>query len=560
MLNNAEPRVISNGFELFVANHCVIPVEETFFEMNSNNAWSINNPPAPEGWEQNFENFRDYKNFPLFQNTSGDFCQDTTPLSTDQESEPQRTPTHAVIRPRQEPNKGHSFSIPLHPAPSMAQDYGSSPTLGIDYSHMGMDQGRRSFAAFQNCRSSTPSSMVQVSSSTNTPAIHYFSSDSTSPNATYSDLSTSTTSLANTYESIESRSAVTHDGLVTGWWSDRGVNHMNRINNHTSGISGLGFYEIPSISDGRPRAQEEQRESMTENWNHTYLPASNWPPGPFIPSTVRPKALNLSASFASTVSATTTESSQISTYSSESTAVASSPEYTPSPPPTKEQSAVDQACQTRPRQMLPSSRPIKNSNAGIPGQSNDRVDPDNHLEPQMVTNRPAKHRHPRASTPIISAVTNTRSHTIIKDPIVATTPKNDVLKGVSPPTIGDAKLRGRSEQNEFLVRSRRAGMSYKTIRSCGKFTAAESTLRGRFRTLTKDKKDRVRKPEWTENDLRLLSKAVKEIGRSMGDGSEPQGEWKKVAEYIADNGGSYRFGYATCRKRWVALKDVDKRT
>ena len=26
--------------------------------------------------------------------------------------------------------------------------------------------------------------------------------------------------------------------------------------------------------------------------------------------------------------------------------------------------------------------------------------------------------------------------------------------------------------------------------------------------------------------------------------------WKKVAEYIAKNGGSYHFGNATCRKKW----------
>lgn len=398
----------------------------------------------------------------------------------------------------------------------MVQDYGSSPTLGTDYSHMSMDQGRRSFAAFQNCRSSTPSSMVQVSSPATSTAIHYFNSDSTSPNATYSDLSTSTASLANTYESIESRSAVAHEGLVSGWWSDRGVNHMDRINNHTGGISGLGFYEIPSFSDGLPRAQDDQGESTADNWNHTYLPASNWPPSPFIPSTVRPKALNLSASFASTISIATTESSQISTYSSKSTAVASSPEYTPSPSPTKGQSVVDQARQTRARQMLPNSRPTRNSNAAILGQSNDRIDPENHLEPQLVTNRPAKHRRGRAGTPIISAVANTHSRTTIKGPVVATTPNNDVLRGVPPSTIGDAKLRGRSEQNEFLVRSRRAGMSYKTIRSSGKFTAAESTLRGRFRTLTKDKKDRVRKPEWTENDVCKLSDFAKMVRLMYG--------------------------------------------
>lgn len=29
--------------------------------------------------------------------------------------------------------------------------------------------------------------------------------------------------------------------------------------------------------------------------------------------------------------------------------------------------------------------------------------------------------------------------------------------------------------------------------------------------------------------------------------------WKKVAEYIVNNGGSYHFGNSTCRKRWDEL-------
>lgn len=57
-------------------------------------------------------------------------------------------------------------------------------------------------------------------------------------------------------------------------------------------------------------------------------------------------------------------------------------------------------------------------------------------------------------------------------------------------------------KDEFLVRSKLAGMSYKDIRQRGGFTEAESTLRGRFRTLTKDKEERVRRPAWTDNDVR----------------------------------------------------------
>lgn len=61
----------------------------------------------------------------------------------------------------------------------------------------------------------------------------------------------------------------------------------------------------------------------------------------------------------------------------------------------------------------------------------------------------------------------------------------------------------RSAQNALLIECRRKGMSYREIKRIGGFTEAESTLRGRHRMLTKDKENRVRKPEWTENDVSL---------------------------------------------------------
>ena len=55
--------------------------------------------------------------------------------------------------------------------------------------------------------------------------------------------------------------------------------------------------------------------------------------------------------------------------------------------------------------------------------------------------------------------------------------------------------------DDFLVRCKRRGMSYKEIKTKGGFMEAESTLRGRFRTLTKPKEERVRKPAWQESDV-----------------------------------------------------------
>lgn len=64
-----------------------------------------------------------------------------------------------------------------------------------------------------------------------------------------------------------------------------------------------------------------------------------------------------------------------------------------------------------------------------------------------------------------------------------------------------AQAAERSRQDEFLIRSRRAGMTYRDIRREGNFKEAESTLRGRYRTLTKPKEERRRRPEWTGKDV-----------------------------------------------------------
>lgn len=88
---------------------------------------------------------------------------------------------------------------------------------------------------------------------------------------------------------------------------------------------------------------------------------------------------------------------------------------------------------------------------------------------------------------------------------------DDVSRGVDGSSThgrGGVKIAdgSRSAKDDFLVRSKLAGMTYREIRRKGNFTEAESTLRGRFRTLTKDKEARVRKPEWQENDVSSLAR------------------------------------------------------
>ncbi|KAH6693475.1 hypothetical protein F5X68DRAFT_273096 [Plectosphaerella plurivora] len=111
----------------------------------------------------------------------------------------------------------------------------------------------------------------------------------------------------------------------------------------------------------------------------------------------------------------------------------------------------------------------------------------------------------------------------------------------------------RSAKDDFLLASKQKGMTYKEIRAAGGFTEAESTLRGRFRTLTKSKEERVRKPEWSDKDIQLLQKAVRAFGRVSETDAVVKVPWKQVAEYIHTRGGSYLFGNATCRKKWDEL-------
>ncbi|KAJ6000020.1 hypothetical protein N7481_000429 [Penicillium waksmanii] len=148
--------------------------------------------------------------------------------------------------------------------------------------------------------------------------------------------------------------------------------------------------------------------------------------------------------------------------------------------------------------------------------------------------------------------------------------------------------------NAFLVECKRKGLSYKEIKRIGGFKEAESTLRGRYRTLTKSKDQRVRKPKWSDADIQLLCEGVdlyteKSVRPYLAANAaiaamntspsaittpasvsvpaqyqqmqaqayqSPKIPWKKVSEHISANGGSYQFGNATCKKKWYEIHDL----
>ncbi|KAL4902592.1 hypothetical protein BDW74DRAFT_169475 [Aspergillus multicolor] len=108
-------------------------------------------------------------------------------------------------------------------------------------------------------------------------------------------------------------------------------------------------------------------------------------------------------------------------------------------------------------------------------------------------------------------------------------------------------------RNALLIEYKHRGLSYKDIKRLGGFKEAESTLR----------EQRVRKPQWHENDVRLLCEAVNvysDDGRISPYSRRPippaKIPWKKVAQYIWNHGGSYHFGNSTCKKKWCEVQGL----
>ncbi|XP_014551635.1 hypothetical protein COCVIDRAFT_42072 [Bipolaris victoriae FI3] len=129
-----------------------------------------------------------------------------------------------------------------------------------------------------------------------------------------------------------------------------------------------------------------------------------------------------------------------------------------------------------------------------------------------------------------------------------------------------ANTQGQRERNDrVLIEGKKRGETYKEIKKklIGE-DPAESTLRGRYRSLTKDRRDRVRKPVWTKFDTELLNETVRqELKRIESNLQNPSAlsieqklmkvSWKKVADFIEENGGSYHFGNSTCKRKWLEL-------
>lgn len=96
----------------------------------------------------------------------------------------------------------------------------------------------------------------------------------------------------------------------------------------------------------------------------------------------------------------------------------------------------------------------------------------------------------------------------------STPPRDDENQSVQDSNFGDDDSTTpdhdcydaqRRREDRMLLQLRARGMNYRDIKRVMNTNVAESTLRGRWRSLTKVKKDRVRKPVWKPKDVSIGS-------------------------------------------------------
>ncbi|KAL6363941.1 hypothetical protein LRP88_03372 [Fusarium phalaenopsidis] len=61
----------------------------------------------------------------------------------------------------------------------------------------------------------------------------------------------------------------------------------------------------------------------------------------------------------------------------------------------------------------------------------------------------------------------------------------------------------RASRDQYLIDRRADGFTYREIKEAGGYAEAEPILRGRWRTLTKEPEQRLRKPVWKQHDLEM---------------------------------------------------------
>lgn len=346
---------------------------------------------------------------------------------------------------------------------------------------------------FASALSLAPQSSYQV----DVPMLTDFNADRTSPSTAYSSYPSTTATVDPV--SLMSADLPSHQNVLMkgGWWPENSRNNQGQYQN---------TYIMAFSHDGLAKPQKQQNQQYSDLWNSGSGSSNGWLAQTTAPITICPKALTLNVPSASLSSSGSSQGPMLSL--SDSSSASSSREDTPDSgletlSVIELPVLVSQHRQTLP-DSLPRSRvvPLLPSNDFASGKTTQKrylkSKPDNHSR-----------QKPNLSYHSQSLVTPSASHKFDTLPAKSWAPKRIEPKPTSGVSWTDSSqispttqaLHHRDAKDDFLVRSKLAGMSYKDIRRQGQFVEAESTLRGRFRTLTKHKAARVRKPEWTDNDV-----------------------------------------------------------
>jgi hypothetical protein len=411
-----------------------------------------------------------------------------------------------------------------------------SPMLGHDYAQLSLGRGRGSFAEFSNARhvfkdfkyqpstESASSSFTTTTPSNNSTCSysdegsnfdHPSGISSTSPDTVYSCYSPETESVSLHVPRSSSTRNVKQMEARARWWP--GSTKSARIENQTTYDLDLNM-----SFNGLPRYQAEPQPAQYSGpWSMTLAtPVNKWTSQVIEPKTISPKALTLNASSGSLASFGSTQVSVMGlSVSSTATSIADGAGdlLTHENLVVVEPQKPIQQSVRRLRQIVPSDGP--SFRRVVPVPTND-FPPSRNLRKRSVKAIEPENHVRRSSPPSkLAPTTKSRAHRPKGESSKSSAPKTQrrdiVPKPTEPPTSASEPSWGssavtkqaghqRDARNDYLVKSKLAGMSYKEIREQGNFTEAESTLRGRFRTLTKSKAARVRKPEWNDNDVSLL--------------------------------------------------------
>jgi hypothetical protein len=501
MFINADFRFFSKGLEAFVPNQRLNSIYSRLVEMtdNGNSAWrgyqTLDSQILDDSWYQLMNEDNSNENFSVYS------------------AHHEHSSNRLMIEQVQRSYSGNSYHVPSTTQtqavnPAQVYSYGvvrpSQPIRMVSTSYSGYPKAASNMNCFDKSMSGTDYS-------------HYGRGD-----GSFSEFS----GMKQELNDFPYQSTIDPDLMALTPSSSAYINQPTFLSNYDLEA---GFLPMPRTNDGLPRCQNDfQQPQYCDAWNNSYSSGDDWASDPIHSNAVKPEALTFSSPSATMSSSGSSQGGMQSFPGSSSGANAEEDrsDYwghqtlsVREPPP-----AI-----RRPRHPLPNSAPT--SHKVVPMlPSNDYASSKATNRPSKKKSKPAGHSHRiRGPSPTYTApITRRASLRSEMEFAGSAAQKKIVSKPQHPSTKSSATTQAmhrRNAKDDFLIKNKLNGMSYKDIRRQGNFAEAESTLRGRFRTLTKHKSARVRDPKWLEIDvslavLNILHSANSTIGSTFEKSSQ----------------------------------------